>query len=54
MFNEFEMLRRTLKYFLIIVMITCKTVLRKPFINREDNIKVSKFSDTVIFIFQEQ
>ena len=43
MFNEFEMKKIILKTFLRIVLITCKTVSIRPFINREDNIKSSQF-----------
>ena len=50
MFNEFEMMKRRLKTVLRIDLITCKTVPRKPCINREDNSKISQVSYTVVVI----
>ena len=50
MFNGFEILKRTLKNVLIIVLRTCETVPRKPCINREYNIKISQSSYTAIFV----
>ena len=43
MFNEFEMMKITLKNVLGIVMRTWKTVSIKPCINREDKIMSSQF-----------
>ena len=50
MFNEFEMMKRTLKTFIRIVLRTCKTVPRKPCINREANIKSSQFIYSVTVV----
>ena len=46
--NEFEILIITLKTILRSFLIPCRTVLRKPCMNREDNIKISPFSYIVI------
>ena len=43
-YNAFEIMKITLKTVLIIVLGTCKTVSRKPCINREDKSMSSKFS----------
>ena len=50
MFNEFEMMKITLKTVIRIVVITCKTVSRKSCINREDNINISQFNFTVMVV----
>ena len=50
MSNGFETMKRTLKTFLIIVMRTCKTLSRKPCINREDKSKRSQLSYTYIVV----
>ena len=50
MFNEFKILRRTLKTVLIIFLRTCKTVSRKSCIKIEDKNKISEFSYTVIVV----
>ena len=47
-FNEFEIMRVTLKSFIRTVLRTCKTVSIKPFINREDKIENSQFIYTDI------
>ena len=44
------MMKITVKTVLWIVLITCKTVSRKPCINREDNIKISQFNYTAIVL----
>ena len=50
MSNKFECTKRTLKTILIIVLRTCKTVSRKPYINRQDNSKISQFSYSVTVV----
>ena len=50
MFNDFEMTKRTLNFFLRIFLRTCKTVSRKPCMNREDKSKITHFSYTFILI----
>ena len=44
------MMTRTLKTFLRIVLITCKTASIKSCINREDKIKISQVSYTVMVV----
>ena len=50
MFNDFELMKTTLKTVLRIVLRTCKTVSRRPFINREAKIKISQFSYLVTVV----
>ena len=50
MFNEFKMMKITLKTVLIIVLRACKTVSIKPCINREDKSTISPISYVAIFV----
>ena len=50
MFNDFETIKRALKTILRIVLVTCKTVSRKPCINIEYKRNISKFSYTYIVV----
>ena len=47
---EFELNERTFKTVLRMFLRTCRTVSRKPCINREANIKSSQFSYIVVVI----
>ena len=50
MLNNFEMMKRTLKNVLRTALKTCKSVSRKPCINREDESERSQFIYTAIFV----
>ena len=49
-FNQFRMMKITLKPVLIFFLRTCKTVSREPFINREIMIRISQFCFTAIVV----
>ena len=50
MFNWFEIMKIKLKTVLMVVLIICKTVSIKPYINREDQSEISQFSYTTIVV----
>ena len=49
-FNEFEMMKITMKFFLRVILRKCKTVSRKLYINGEYNIYISQFIYTDMFV----